>query len=168
MIDIDLINQPPSSDNFKFLDIKDYPFMFLGFIIRNKYDDLRINVVNSYNPVNLYHLTKDRKSVTSLKGLKLTPNSNTSNLIKTLILQEKIGINLNVYQNLLEQHGLSCKETYSLFDEGFYPIDFVNLKSVCNDSFNTDKKIFQHILGLDENVFDFQKFSSLKLFILTI
>jgi hypothetical protein len=68
----------------------------------------------------------------------------------------------------LSQFSFSCKETYSFFDKGIYPIDFVNLKSICDDSFNNDKKIFQHILGLDDKVFDFQKFSSLKLFILTI
>ena len=48
-----------------------------------------------------------------------------------------------------------------------YPIDFDNLKSICEDSFNEDKKIFQHLLNIDEKVFDFQKFASLRLFILT-
>jgi hypothetical protein len=168
MIDIDLINKPANSETFNFLDPKDYPFLFLGFIIKNEYDNRRIKISDTYTPVNFYHPSKDRQALTLLKGIKLIPNSNVIGLIKSITNQEKVGINLTTYQNLLNQYGFACKETYSLFDKGFYPIDFNNLKTVCDNSFNTDKKIFQHLLNLDEKVFDFQKFSSLKLIILTI
>lgn len=168
MIDIDLISKPPVADNFVTLSYSEYPLLFLGFIIKNEYDNKRIQLNASFNPINFYHFSKDGDLVTPLKGVKLKPNSTVHGLIKSIQNQEKMGINLTTYQNLLNQYSLTCKETYSLFNQGFYPIDFYNLKTICDDSFNSDKKIFQHLLGLDEKVFDFQKFSSLKLIILTI
>ena len=95
-------------------------------------------------------------------------NDIINSLSKQIELQEKQVMNLAIYKNLLSQFGFDCKETYSFFSPGTYPVDFNNLKSVCTDEFNTDKKIFQHLLNLDENIFEFQKFSSLKLFILTV
>jgi hypothetical protein len=168
MIDIDLTSRPPNSDGFVVPNHDEYPILFLGFLIKNEYDNQRIEISKAFNPKNIFHLSKDRQTLTALRGIKLKPNSTVHGLIKSIQNQEKLGITLVTYQNLLSQFSFSCKETYNFFDKGIYPIDFVNLKSICDDSFNNDKKIFQHILGLDEKVFDFQKFSSLKLFILTI
>lgn len=168
MIDIDLVNKPLDAKNYTLLEYSEYPILFLGFIIKNEYDNLRINIEKRYNPINILHFAKDRNTVTPLKGIKLTPNQNVKNLFSLILKQEKLAMNLITYENLLNQYGFGCKETYSLFAPGLYPVDFNNLKSICDDSFNADKKIFQHLLNLDEKVFDFQKFSSLKLFILTV
>lgn len=168
MIDIDLVNKPLDTKNYTLFEYSQYPILFLGFVIRNEYDNLRINIEKKYNPINILHLSKDRNTVTPLKGIKLTPNENVKNLFSLILKQEKLTMNLITYENLLNQYGFGCKETYSFFAPGLYPVDFNNLKSICDDNFNTDKKIFQHLLNLDEKVFDFQKFSSLKLFILTV
>jgi len=169
MIDIETISKPIDYTTFDFVgSVKEYPILFLGFVIKNQYDNLRVNIDSKYNPVNLLHFSKDRKTVTAFKGVKLTPNSNVKKLFNAIKIQENLSMNLGTYENLLNQYGFACKETYGYFTPGTYPIDFNNLKSICEDSFNTDKKIFQHLLGLDEKNFDFQKFSSLKLFILTV
>ena len=107
--------------------------------------------------------------VLPLKGVLLKPNASMVKVINAIVNQEKTGnIGLVTYENLISQYNLSCKNTYKHFQKGVYPIDFNNLKSICNDSFNEDKKIFQHLLNLKEDVFDFQKFASLKLFILSV
>ena len=167
MIDINLVNTPVQFENFTILNSSKYPALFLGFIIKNSYDDNRINLNLDYSPLNVLHFNKSRTNCTPLKGILLKPNTNLQNLIKTISIQEKLKLNLVVYENILSQYGLACKETYSYFEEGIYPIDFNNLKDICNDPFNNDKKIFQHLLQLDEKTFEFQKFSSLKLFVLT-
>jgi len=173
MIDLDLINVPVNflgneEPKFICLEKKDYPKLFLGFLIKNQYDNKRLYINPKYNPLRVCHLDCKNQNMTGLFGIFLKPNKNITKVIDTLISQEKTNnINLLVYNNILSQHGLSCKETYGYFKHGLYPIDFENLKNVCEDSFNSDKKIFQHLLSLDEKVFDFQKFASLKLFILT-
>jgi hypothetical protein len=168
MIDIELVNNPVNTSNFDIIVTNQYPILFLGFMIKNEYDNKRIQLNEKYSPINLLHISKDKKTVVAMKGVKLTPNQNIKNILNAIKKQESLLMNLITYENLLNQYNLFCKETYSYFSPGMYPVDFENLKSVCDDSFNQDKKIFQHLLGLEEKVFDFQKFSSLKLFILTV
>ena len=169
MIDIETVNKPIDYEQYNFVSsIKEYPILFLGFVIKNQYDNLRVNLQEKYDPINLLHFSKDKQSVTALKGIKLVPNASVKKLYNAIKMQEQLVMNLMVYENLLNQYGFACKETYGLYAPGMYPIDFNNLKSICDNDFNSDKKIFQHLLGLDEKTFDFQKFSSLKLFILTV
>ena len=169
MIDIETVNKPIEYSEYNFVSsLKEYPILFLGFVIKNQYDNLRVNIQEKYDPINLLHYSKDKQSITALKGIKLIPNNNIKKLYNSIKVQEQLTMNLVTYENLLNHYGFACKETYGLFAPGMYPIDFINLKSICDNDFNGDKKIFQHLLGLDEKVFDFQKFSSLKLFILTV
>jgi hypothetical protein len=169
MIDIETVNKPIDYEQYNFVSsVKEYPILFLGFVIKNQYDNLRVNLQEKYDPINLLHFSKDKQSVTALKGIKLVPNASVKKLYNAIKMQEQLVMNLMVYENLLNQYGFACKETYGLYAPGMYPIDFNNLKSICDNDFNSDKKIFQHLLGLDEKTFDFQKFSSLKLFILTV
>lgn len=169
MIDIDLINDNVDLKDWSVLSDSSYPILFLGFIIENQYDNVRIQLNKDYNPVNIIHKLKNNSKMgIGLKGLILKPNDNVKKLIHSILLQEKNKINLVVYENLLNQYNFGCKETYKYFVQGMYPIDFNNLKTVCVNEFNNDKKIFQHLLNLDEKNFDFQKFSALKLFILTV
>ena len=171
MIDLDLVNISvdfSTNPNYIILDKNMYPKLFLGFLIKNQYDNERLDLNPKYNPIKICHIDHKNQCMVGLFGIFLKPNKNVSKVIDTILSQEKTdNINLLVYNNILNQHNLSCKETYGYFKHGIYPIDFENLKNVCDESFNSDKKIFQHLLSLDEKVFDFQKFASLKLFILT-
>jgi hypothetical protein len=169
MIDIDLVNEQVNLNDWIILPDNLYPVLFLGFIIENEYDNVRIQINQKYNPVSFIHKLKNNvKLGTGLKGVILKPNDNVKKLMHLVREQEKSNLNLVTYENLLNQFNFGCKETYKYFCSGMYPIDFNNLKSVCVDDFNMDKKIFQHLLNLDDKSFDFQKFSSLKLFILTV
>jgi len=171
MIDIELIHEPVSEKEFITLPYNKYPILFLGFVIHNEYDNKRIELNPKYNPQSFFHITKagPHLQVLPLKGVLLKPNASMVKVINAIVNQEKTGnIGLVTYENLISQYNLSCKNTYKHFQKGVYPIDFNNLKSICDDSFNEDKKIFQHLLNLKEDVFDFQKFASLKLFILSV
>lgn len=169
MIDLKFIEQDPNPDNFSLIELSNYPVLFLGFNIKNEYDNRRIQLNKEFKPVNIVHpLGANKDQGVYLKGLILKPNNTIKQLFSSIATQEKLTINVVIYENLLNQYNLACKETYSYFAKGLYPVDFNNLKSICEDDFNTDKKIFQHLLNLDEKIFDFQKFSSLKLFMLTV
>ena len=131
MIDIETVNKPIDYSAYNFVSsLKEYPILFLGFVIKNQYDNLRVNIEENYKPINLLHFSKDRQSVTALKGIKLIPNNNVKKLYNAIKVQEQLAMNLVIYENLLNQYGFACKETYGLFAPGMYPIDFTNLK--CN------------------------------------
>lgn len=165
-IDFNLVETAIDLDKFN-TDIT-YPVLFFGTIIKNEYDNRRITLNDQYKPVKFLHLNKDTSSLFPLYGVILEPTPVIKSLQQTILQQEKNGdISLLVYENILNQFDLSCKETYGWFDAGIYPLDFNNLKQICTDSFNEDKRILQHILNLDDTIFDFQKFASLNLFILT-
>ena len=165
-IDFNLVESTIDLDSFN-VDIT-YPILFFGTIIKNEYDNRRIQLNSEYNPVKFLHFNKDASNLYPFYGLLLEPTNEIKLLQNTIMQQEDNGdVSLLVYENILNQFDLSCKETYGWFDNGVYPIDFSNLKQICVDKFNDDKRILQHILGLDETVFDFQKFASLNLFVLT-
>lgn len=162
MISIELADDLPNVKQLHSLTKNEYPCLFLGFVIRNEYDNQRLQIDKKYSPIKFFH--KD----IIFYGIKLTANANIQN-ITNIIKQQELHNNstLPVYENILNQFSMSCKNTHRWFMKGIYPIDFDNLKKVCTDNFNEDKKIFQHMLCIDEKVFDFQKFASLKLFIFT-
>jgi hypothetical protein len=173
MIPISLVDTPVNVEEFKILTPAETKYaLFLGFIIRNEYDNKRLKIAENFKPVKFLHVKRKDNQITEcipLYGVLLTPNSAIVNLMKTVRSQEKVKeMPLITYRNILSQYNFSCDNTYSLYSDMIYPIDFTNLKSVCDDTFNEDKKVFQHLLSLDEKHFDFQSFASLKLLILNI
>jgi hypothetical protein len=173
MIPISLVETPVNIDDYKILNQPESSYvLFLGFIIRNEYDNKRLKLSDNFNTFKFLHVKKENNQIVScipLYGLLLTPNDDIKNLIKTLKTQEKVNeLSLITYKNIISQYNFSCDNTYSLFSDTVFPIDFHNLKSVCTDTFKDDKKIFQHLLSLDEKHFDFQCFASLKLLILKL
>jgi hypothetical protein len=172
MISIDLVDVPVNVQEFKSFSKENEYILFLGFFIKNEYDNRRLKINYKFNPQKFLYQgsIQTPETLIPLYGVILNPNINIQKLFKTIESQEKIGITLPLYKNILAQHNLTCDDTYGYFnsDIQLYPIDFLNLKMVCNDIFNIDKKIFQHLLDIEENHFDFQKFASLKLLILKI
>lgn len=184
MIDIELTNQEIDVKTFTDKSSgeivpESYPMLFFGTVICNEYDNQRVKLSKQYDPKSFLHAFKaifndenadDLKcvSILPLRGIILKPNDVVKSLVKLITDQEKNGINLKTYQNILSQFNMTCNDTYHGFGLGAYPIDFINLKSVSDDEFKNDKKIFQHLLGLNEKGFDFQRYTSLKLFILTL
>jgi hypothetical protein len=168
MISIELTKELANEKDFATLNDSALPALFFGFIIKTEYDNQRLHIAEQYKPIKFYHRNEKAATVAPLYGILLTPNEYIKNVLNIINEQEnKDNITLPIYENILNQFNFSCKETYRLFNRGLYPIDFTNLKDVCVDVFSSDKKIFQHMLALDENVFDFQRFASLKLFLLT-
>ena len=75
-------------------------------------------------------------------------------------------MNINIYETILHEYNMTCKDAYSYLNKRVYPVDFKHFKKITNDSIRDDNKILQHLLNLNEDKFDFQKFGSFKLLIL--
>jgi hypothetical protein len=103
-----------------------------------------------------------------LYGICLELNELGEEIINLIKRQEQANnINLVVYQNLLSQYNITCNDSYGYFKRGIYPIDFNKFRYLTDNSISKDKKILQHMLNLNENKFDFQKFGSILSLIIT-
>jgi hypothetical protein len=175
MIDISLTEQPVNTDSFNAFDEK-LPCLFLGFAIKNEYDNQRLEICGKYNPKRRLFIFENKDgfskineefSVLPLYGLFLPLNTVGAAVAKTLLNQEVAGnMNINIYETILDEHNMSCKDAYSYLNKRVYPVDFKHFKKITNDSIRDDNKILQHLLNLNEDKFDFQKFGAFKLLIL--
>lgn len=169
MIDVSLIEASVSMDGFSY-ETPLRPSIFLGFIIKNEYDNKRLKINDEYNPkkfVRIYKQNGESKML-PLYGICLELNDLGKNIANLITEQEKsYDTNLVVYQNLLCEFNLSCNDCYGYFKSGIYPIDFNKFRYLTDSEISKDKKILQHMLNLDESKFDFQKFGSILPLILT-
>lgn len=168
MIDISLVDETVNIENFKSFDL-DRPCLFLGFAVKNEYDNQRLKISENYNPQRqIFAFEKDEEyRMIPLYGLFLELNETGKTLTNALINQQLKGnLNINEYEKLLDQHNLTCKDSYSYLNKNIYPIDFKHFTELTNDNLKEDGKILQHLLDIDEDKFDFQKFGAFKLLIL--
>jgi hypothetical protein len=169
MIDTSLVEVPVSIEGFSY-ETPIRPSIFLGFIIKNEYDNQRLKINEKYDPKRFLRVYKinGEKNLLPLYGFCLPLNGLGENIVNVISKQENsFDINLTLYQNILNQYNLTCNDCYGYFKSGIYPIDFNKFRVLTDDEISKDKKILQHMLNLNENKFDFQKFGSVLSLILT-
>lgn len=172
MIDINLADEEVNLSEYKPFNEK-LPTLFLGFAIKNEYDNRRLKINESYRPIKTMFLFERRNmepdsfNILPLYGLFLNLNKKGKKLAATLLSQDLNHImGYRQYETILEEFDITCHNSYSYLNKRIYPIDFKHLDKISSDSIVQDKKILQHLLELDEHEFDFQKFGSFKLLIL--
>ncbi len=169
MIDVSLVEAPVSIEEYT-NETPLQPSLFLGFIIRNEYDNKRLEINEKYKPSRFIRMYKHKGKikVLPLYGICLKLNDFGESIANSIKLQEEsYDINLVVYQNLLSEFNLTCNDCYGHFESGVYPVDFNKFRYLADGEESQDKKILQHMLNLDEGKFDFQKFGSIISLILT-
>lgn len=168
MIDITLVDKPVNIENYQPFD-RNRPCLFLGFAIKNEYDNQRLKICEKYKPGRyLFSFTRkdDDYRLLPLYGLFMDLNKKGKQLVRTIIDQEKNIMGIKIYEDILEQYDMSCRDSYSYLNKNIYPIDFQHFTSITDDILAQDGKILQHLLELGDNKFDFQKFGAFKLLIL--
>tara|TARA_R110002020_G_scaffold284342_2_gene499956 strand:- start:1997 stop:2506 length:510 start_codon:yes stop_codon:yes gene_type:complete len=163
MIDVALIDTPVNCDDFENI-IPREPCVFIGFILKNEYDNQRLKINEKFIPRKFLKVFKTDKKleIAPLYGVCLELNETGQKLRKLIKKQEVVkNINLVVYENILSQFELTCHDCYGYFKNGIYPIDFNKFRYLTDDKISEDKKILQHMLNLNESKFDFQKFGSI-------
>jgi hypothetical protein len=171
MIDIGLVDEQVNLNDFLDKDELNYnvPCIFFGFVIKNEYDNKRLCIQPKYAPKKIIHKYKDADGVVHMLPLYgcILPVSGQYKQLSTILIQQQADITISTYKNILEQFDLSCDDCYLHYAVGTYPVDLAHFKRLTNNEISKDKKIFQHILGMEDDEFDFQKMGSLELFILT-
>ena len=170
MVNITLVEEPVNIDKFTEFGEK-LPTLFLGFAIKNEYDHQRLEINEKYNPkkqVFLFEKEEGEFRLLPLYGLFLPLNGMGVKLANTLLDQDLNNkLNIKQYEAILTEYNLSCYNSYSYLNKRIYPVNLDSFSKLTNSPVSKDKKILQHLLNLDENTFDFQKFGSFKVLILT-
>lgn len=169
---ISLIDQ--SVDTSKFTEFKTVlPTLFLGFAIKNEYDNQRLKINEDYEPTKqlfLFEREEGEFSLLPLYGIFLNLNElgrKLASAILTSDLNNKDNrLPIKTYEKILYEYKVSCFDSYSYLNKRIYPLDFKHLETLSDDYPAKDKKILQHLLNLEEDKFDFHKFGALKLLIL--
>lgn len=164
MIDVSLIEKPVNGQDFDLLFEYDKPCLFIGHILKNEYDNRRLELNSDYNPVKFFttYLESGEWKLLPLYGILRDLNSEGKQLAKLINEQEsRASMNVIIYENLINQFNVTCNDCYGYYRNNVYPIDFNTFRKLTDDEISSDKKILQHLLNIDENKFDFQKFGSI-------
>jgi len=118
--------------------IKDYsiynndnlPKLFLGFSLKNKFDEKRIRIKAKYAPKRISHFkwTSELEPMFAY-GIEIAPKKEYKSLLDHL---EKTGPTLRSksfdryvdrYKGTLDKFNLTCNDCYRYLSDGVYPID---------------------------------------------
>jgi len=150
LLDYNLADLPPQK-SYPFLKLDSHK-LFAGYLIKNQYDEQRLKICKTYDPVRFSFLTNtgDYKMYGILRD--------TQAPFMQQLAEKKIS-NLVEYNSLLTLEGMSCYNCFLHFAPGLYPIDSVYLNrffpEVDFSNFNNKR-----------NISTFQKMSHIYLFTL--
>lgn len=135
------------------------PLIILGTIIKNRYDEERLD----FNKTNVDTV---KVGNTVIRGVKLEPNvySNLDLLFAQLNAISDSDLTTEFYEETLKSFGLSSSECYGLLREGIYPINGNCIMQLTNSAFKVSR--YYDILFANHADCQWQKFSSLTLFVL--
>jgi len=88
--------------------------LFIGCEIKNKYDENRICIKESFNPTRIKHLDK------MFYGVLLPLLDEHSALLN--VFEKYKNIDLFFYNKTLNEYKLSCEDNFLYLDYGMYPI----------------------------------------------
>ena len=136
-VDVTEKTVPVEYENFKLITANKYPLCFLGFEIKNLFDQKYLTINKKFKPKDIIHFTK-LPSVTPvfLRGTVFTPNSKLISLIEDLTEYRETNfkaITKNSYIRYIQKYKLKCDHTLGCLQDGTYPIDSEYLSDVTKD-----------------------------------
>jgi len=149
ILDCKLVNRG-TEHSYPPLEKKQYPCLFLGYIIKNKYDEERYSICNSLNPVRFTYPTSSK---INFYGIISTKQNKFLSLLK-----EKQPLNLNDYSNFCSEQNMSCYSCFLYFFPYLYPVD-----STHREKFFPNINIESFYIN-DKNIPIYQRIGSLYMF----
>ena len=148
MVNVELCEVPVIIDNYKTYELKELPKVILGFQIKNKFDEDRLQFKSGFSARRIIHFGRtielEPLEPILFYGLEINVLPEYKELIHTLdtfnsvfMKYHKVGANfIEQYQNHLKQFGLSCVECYRYLKDGIFPIDLKYLPKLINNDKN--------------------------------
>ena len=152
MLPLDLINE--LSLDLEYIDHKNLSSgetsLFYGFQVKNKYDEERLLIDESLNPLRVHHKDTDKH----FYGIQLKGNKTYDNLKQHLFyhMTEK------EYRLLFSEFNIETQNSYELYNFGIFPFD--NSSDLCKMTFESQRffaneviPFYQRISGLTPYIF---------------
>jgi len=149
-----MVNEFTSYDNPPILSYSkvDSPKIFIGCIIKNKYDEERVDILENVNPERIVF------SDTFLYGSLFEPSGKYADLVESIKNYKQI--DLYTYNKELLKNNLSCEDNFGYFEKGLYPVDPKHILDIIEnfkyDSFFDD----------DSEMPMYQRIKSINMFVL--
>jgi hypothetical protein len=91
------------------------PFIFIGCVLKNLYDEERIKIKDEFNPKRILHCNR------FLYGTLIDIDLKAQNILNEI--QKFKSIDLFTYNKIISLHDLSCNENFIYFEDKMYPLD---------------------------------------------
>jgi len=166
LLDVSLVDAPLKADQFTFLNDNDYPFVLLGYQIKNLYDQERFKFNKQFKCVDVAHCTPcEEKLPRFFRGIKLELKKDFYSLLDRLdILSVQDDKLLSVYKNILSEFNLTCNNCFAYLKKNIYPVDSECLKDIALS--NHDINFYYENLLDTKNVALYQSLGYLVIYIL--
>lgn len=149
ILDCELVNQEVEK-TYNTLSSDQYPCLFLGYIIKNRYDERRYSICESLNPIRFSYPTSSK-----LNFYGVVSNRQNNFLSE---LQAKQPLNLNDYSSFCVEQDMSCYSCFLYFFPYLYPVD-----STHRERFFPNINIESFYIN-DNNIPIYQRVGSLYMF----
>jgi hypothetical protein len=141
---IDLVDKPVTIKDYDIFNVDDLPKILLGYRVKNKLDEIRLNIKDKYNPRYISHFKWGNElEPVFFYGIQINPKAKFNNMLqhvnnsKLMMPSSQNGF-LHRYQSLLSKYDLTCSECYNYLSDGVYPVDLHHLDALSRKSYIKD------------------------------
>ena len=167
LLDVNLCEQPLDVEEFSYLSDTDYPLCMLGFQIKNLYDQKRLVINKSFNPISVIHFVPNEPLEPKFfKGIRIAFKNKYLPLLKQLDAlgtDHSIKLTKNFYDNLLTKYNLKCDDCYAFLNRGIYPINGEYLNNLTDSKINMDD-LYSKVLNTESG---FQSYGYFSIYVLS-
>jgi len=126
----DLADQTVDNDSFQDLKPTDLPKAIIGCIIKNKYDESRVQIQEEYTPKNILHFISVDGEIEPIyiHGVVLDELPLLHTICEDIKMAPLLSHSLlESYDCIMRRNKLSCESCYRYLADGLYPIDIKHL-----------------------------------------
>ena len=126
----DMVDDPVSTQKYTIYDINSLPKVLLCIAVKNKYDEVRLQIKSKYKPKYICHFQNinDELQPSYYYGIELDLKDEYLSMIDNIKSGSKTG--LDAYRRSLAQYNLSCATCYGYFTDSIWPLDVKLLQKI--------------------------------------
>lgn len=135
-IDVSLSDEEVKYEKFRPITYFKLPRLFTGIIIKNRFEE-KLLKSGRKDTEDIAHLCAFDGTISPvcLRGIFTDPSDITKSIFSSINSIDNINYN-SIYQQyakILNEHNLSCNNTYSYLMDGLYPIDSIHYETIVAD-----------------------------------
>jgi len=143
--DINLVDTEIDASKYVPITYDKLPKLFLGFILKNRFDEENITPTDNDNIVDIAHICGRDGSLEPvfLRGMFVDPIDKFKKIITEVHKNRYIDTNIiyKKYIKTLSKHNLTCNNTYAYLLDGLFPIDIIHIASIIKNCLTYEEYI---------------------------